>query len=124
MLKQDRYGRLCNRIFGISKAIVVVAVVLGEQQVVYKASPSFHVPEEKDRIKHMLKQSFIMVNEPSTNEDFFGKVRYVMVHHDMFDVYLFRIQSDPSKLLSVVLTPRDYDQIEFVEAVTYELLTI
>ena len=124
MLQQDKYGRICNRIFGISKAIAVVAVVMNDQQVVYKASPSFQVPAEKDRLKHMLKQSFIMVNEPSTNEDYFGKVRYVMVHHEMYDVYLFRIQSDPSKLVSVVLTPRDYDQIEFVEAVTYELLTL
>ena len=124
MLQQDKYGRLCNRIFGISKGIAVVAVVMNDQQVVYKASPSFQVPAEKERLRHMLKQSFIMVNEPSTNEDYFGKVRYVMVHHEMYDVYLFRIQSDPSKLVSVVLTPRDYDQIEFVEAVTYELLTL
>ena len=124
MLQQDKYGRLCNRIFGISKAIAVVAVIMNDQQVVYKANESFHVPEEKDRIRHMLKQSFILVNEPSTNEDYFGKVKYVMVHHEMYDVYLFKISSDPSKLLSVVLKPREYNQNELVEAVTYELLTL
>jgi hypothetical protein len=124
LLQQDKYGRLCNRIFGISKAIAVVAVIMNDQQVVYKANESFHVPEEKDRVRHMLKQSFILVNEPSTNEDYFGKVKYVMVHHEMYDVYLFKISSDPSKLLSVVLKPREYNQNELVEAVTYELLTL
>jgi len=124
LLQQDKYGRLCNRIQGISKAIAAVAVIVNDQQVVYKASDFFQVPEDKDRMKHMLKQSFIMINEPSTNEDYFGKVKYVMVHHERYDVFLFRIMSDSSKLVSVVVKPREYDQTELVEAVTNELLTL
>ena len=124
LLQQDKYGKLCNRIQGISKAIAAVAFIVNDQQVVYKASESFQVPQDKDRMRHMLKQSFIMINEPSTNEDYFGKVKYVMVHHEMFDVFLFRIFSDPSKLLGMVVKPREYDQNELVEAVTYELLTL
>src|SRR5436309_3687040 len=103
LLQQDKYGRLCNRIHGISKAIAAVAVIVNDQQVVYP---------------------FIMINEPSTNEDYFGKVKYVMVHHETYDVFLFRFMSDHSKLLAVIAKPREYDHIEFVEAITYELLTV
>ena len=36
--------------------------MVNDQQVVYKASDFFQIPEDKDRMKHMLKQSFIMIN--------------------------------------------------------------
>ena len=124
LLQQDKYGRLCNRIQGITKAIAAVAVIVNDQQVVYKASDFFQIPEDKDRMKHMLKQSFIMINEPSTNEDYFGKVKYVMIHHETYDVFLFRFMSDHSKLFAVIAKPREYDHIKFVEAITYELLTV
>jgi len=78
LLQQDKYGRLCNRIQEISKAIAAIAVIVNDQQVVYKANDFFQVPEDKNRMKHMLKQSFIMISEPSANEDYFGKVKYVM----------------------------------------------
>lgn len=70
----------------------------------------------------MLKQSYIMINEPSINEDYFGKVRYVMVHHEMFDVFLFRFTSDPGKILAIIAVPYEYDHRGFTEAITYELL--
>ena len=124
LLKQDKYGRLCNRIQGISKAIAAVAVIVNGQQEVYEASDFLQVPEDEDRMKHMLKQSFIMINEPSANEDYFGNVKYVMIHHETYDVFLFRFMSDHSKLLAVIAKPGEYDHIEFVEAITYELLTV
>ena len=77
-----------------------------------------------DLLQTALKQSFIMINEPSTNEDYFGKVKYVMIHHETYDVFLFRFVSDHSKLLAVIAKPREYDHIKFVEAITYELLTV
>src|SRR5437867_11059421 len=121
LLQQDKYGRLCNRIQGISKAIAAVAVIVNDKQVVYKASDLFQVPGDKDRMKHMLKQSFIMINEPSTNEDYFGKVKYVMIHHEIYDVFLFRFMSDHPNPLAVIAKPREYNHIEFVEALTDEL---
>jgi len=124
LLQQDKYGRLCHRSQEISTAIAAIPVIVNDQQVVYKANDFFQVPEDKNRMKHMLKQSFIMISEPSANEDYFGKVKYVMVHHETYDVFLFRIMSDHSKLLAVIAKPREYDHIEFVEAVTYELLTL
>lgn len=122
-MHDDEYGRLCNRVFGISKGIAAVGVILSDQHIVYKTRGSFQVPQEKERLQHMLKQSYIMINEPSANEDYFGKVRYVMIHHEVFDVFLFRFPSDPTKILGIVASPREYDHSELVEAVTYELLT-
>lgn len=109
---------------GISKGIAGAAVILNDKRLVYKTTSSFKVPEEKDRLLHMLKQSYIMINEPSTNEDYFGKVKYVMVHHEMFDVFLFRFVSDPGKILAIIAVPYEYDHRELTEAVTYELLVI
>ncbi len=123
-MEEDKYGELCNRIFGTSKGIAAVGVILDDQHLVYKTNEVFQLPEDRERLRHMLKQSYIMVNEPISNEDFFGKVGYVMIHHETYDVFLFRMASDPLKILGVVVTPREYDHNEFVEAVTYALLAL
>jgi len=123
-LEDDKYGALCNRLYGVSKGIAAAGVIVDEEHLVYKTNESFQLPEDRDRLRHMLKQSYIMINEPSTNEDFFGKVRYVMIHHETYDVFLFRITSDPLKILGIVAKPREYDHTELVEAITYELLSL
>ncbi len=124
MVDDDSYGVLCNRVFGVSKGIAAAGLIVDEEHVVYKTNESFQLPEDRDRLRHMLKQSYIMINEPSANEDFFGKVRYVMIHHETYDVFLFKIASDPLKILGVVANPRQYDHTELVEAITYELLSL
>ncbi|MGI0023948.1 MAG: hypothetical protein ACREA4_02245 [Nitrososphaera sp.] len=124
MMEEDKFGELCNRVFGISKGIAATGVIIDDQHLVYKTNDIFQLPEDRDRLRHMLKQSYIMINEPMANEDFFGKVKYVMIHHETYDVFLFRILSDPLKILGVVVTPREYDHNEFVEAITYELLSL
>lgn len=122
MSTDNDYGLLCNRIFGISEGIVAAGVIISDQHVVYKTSESFQAPQEKDRLMHMLKQSYIMINEPSENEDYFGKVRYVMIHHEIFDVFLFRFISDPTKILVIIASPSKYEHSQLVKAITHELL--
>jgi hypothetical protein len=123
-MDDDSYGALCNRVFGVSKGIAAAGLIVDKEHLVYKTNESFQLPEDRDRLRHMLKQSYIMINEPSANEDFFGKVRYVMIHHETYDVFLFKIASDPLKILTVVANPRQYDHTELVEAITYELLSL
>jgi hypothetical protein len=123
-MDDDSYGALCNRVFGVSKGIAAAGLIVDKEHLVYKTNESFQLPEDRDRLRHMLKQSYIMINEPSANEDFFGKVRYVMIHHETYDVFLFKIASDPLKILAVVANPRQYDHTELVESITYELLSL
>jgi hypothetical protein len=97
-------------------------MIINDKQIVYKTSDSFPIPDEKDRLLHMLKQAYILVNEPASNEDYFGKVKYVMVHHEIYDMFLFRIDSDPLKILVVAATPGKYDHNNLVGKVSKEFL--
>lgn len=119
---QEKYGQLCNQLYRSNQAIEAVAMILNDKQIVYKTSKSFPIPDEKDRLMHMLKQAYILVNEPATNEDYFGKVKYVMIHHEMFDVFLFRMDSEPLKILAVAATPGKYDHSELVNLISSELV--
>lgn len=92
---QEKYGQLCNRLYSADKAIVAVAMILNDKQIVFKTSESFPIPDENDRLMHMLKQAPILVNVPAANEDYFGKVKYVMVHHEIYDIFLFRMDREP-----------------------------
>jgi hypothetical protein len=119
---QDKYGHLCNQLYQSDKAIVGVAMIINDKQIVYKTSDSFPIPDEKDRLMHMLKQAYILVNEPASNEDYFGKVKYVMVHHETYDMFLFRVDSDSLKILVVAATPGEYDHNKLVGKVSREFL--
>lgn len=105
----EKYGLLCNQLYSSDPAIVAVGMILNQKLIVYKTSESFPVPDDKNRLMHMLKQAYILVNEPASNEDYFGRVKYVMVHHEGFDMFLFRMGSDPSKILAVAAMPGKYE---------------
>jgi hypothetical protein len=119
---QEKYGQLCSHIYESDHGIKAVAIILNQKQIVYKTSDSFPIPEEKDRLLHMMKQAYILINEPSINEDYFGKVKYVMVHHESYDMFLFRLDSDPLNILAIAATSEKYDHRELVRRVSSELV--
>ncbi|MCI0565460.1 MAG: hypothetical protein MN733_43905, partial [Nitrososphaera sp.] len=61
LMHDDRFGMLCNRIYGISEGIVAVGLIVDEEHLVYKTNDVFQLPEDKERLRHMLKQSYIMI---------------------------------------------------------------
>jgi hypothetical protein len=122
MQEHHKYGTLCNRVFTLSRGIAAVGTILSDGRLVYKTHDYFESPEERERLLQMLKQAKIMVAEPSQNEDYFGKVSYVMVHHEVYDVFLFRISIDPLIILGVVVASDEYDYKQLVDAIQLELM--
>lgn len=99
----------CERVARLSPSIRAVMVTSGGRLAGSYSVKGFVLPDRK-RMASLLVQAEIMVSVPATNEDYFGKVNYVMVDHSGVHNFFFPARG-VGVLAVTVVPPYDSDSL-------------
>jgi hypothetical protein len=103
----------CKAIADMQDNILGAGLIENLQVAAMYAKPNVPLPEE-EKFKLMFAQSEILVNVAKTNEDFFGRVRYLVSSFENSDVVFlpYRSKTDRDRTLVIqILRPYDHDKI-------------
>lgn len=99
------YDRLCTEITELDESIVA-AFVLGKN--VLGMHVKMNVPKIKDEDARLLaEQTATVIGITRSNERLFGKVGFMLVHHEFVDGLFFPVDEKTTVLVGLV---RPYDQ--------------
>jgi hypothetical protein len=99
------YERLCADIVGLEEGIVA-AFVLGKK--VLGMNVKMNVPKIKEEDARLLaEQTATVIGITRSNERLFGKVGFMLVHHEFVDGMFFPVDEKTTVLVGLV---RPYDQ--------------
>lgn len=106
------YNSLCTDLVGLDESIVA-AFVLAKN--VMGMHVKMNVPQLKDEDARLLaEQTATVIGITRTNERLFGKVGFMLVHHEFIDGVFFPADDGTTVLVGLV---RPYDQEAIVEKV-------
>lgn len=108
---------LCREVALLKKNILGTGVVVNGKLVSSYIKPNVPLPNEK-RLGQMLMQSHFLTAIAKSNDDFFGRFGYMMVHWDGSDVFFFVLDESLPKLF-LIRVVRPYDHEELMEGVSY-----
>lgn len=105
---------LCESVAKLSSSIEAVMVTSGAKLAGSYSRKGFLLPDE-ERLRSILIQAEIMMSIPLRNEDYFGRVNYVMIDHSGVHNFLFPLRG--VGVLGIAVKP-PYDRDELVARVS------
>lgn len=107
-----KYDQLCAEIADLDGSIVATFVL---SKKVAGMHVKMNVPQIKEEDTRLLaEQTSTVVGITRTNERLFGKVGFMLVHHEFVDGMFFPVNDDTTVLVGLV---QPYDQAKVVEKV-------
>lgn len=108
------FRQFCENVAKVSPNIEAVMVTSGARLAGSYSRKGFLLPAE-ERMASILIQAEIMMSIPMSNEDYFGRVNYVMIDHSDVHNFLFPLRG--IGVLGVGIVP-PYDRDELVARVS------
>ncbi|AIC14552.1 hypothetical protein [Nitrososphaera viennensis] len=107
-----KYDQLCAELAGLEESIVATFVLSDK---VAGMHVKMNVPKIKEEDAQLLAdQTATVIGITRTNERLFGKVGFLLVHHEFVDGIFFPVDDDITVLIGLV---QPYDQAKVVEKV-------
>ncbi|AIF83748.1 hypothetical protein NTE_01687 [Candidatus Nitrososphaera evergladensis SR1] len=107
-----KYDQLCAELAGLDNSIVATFVLSNK---VTGMHVKMNVPKIKEEDTRLLaEQTATVMGITRTNERLFGKVGFLLVHHEFVDGIFFPAGNDTTVLVGLV---QPYDQADVVEKV-------
>lgn len=103
---------ICKTVVSFHRNILGAVVIEQGDLVASHIKPLTPLPE-RERFRNMILQIHALISIPHSNEDFFGKVGYVMINHENMDVFIFPlILKYPARILAFsIRTPYNHEKL-------------
>ncbi|HVX02550.1 MAG TPA: hypothetical protein VHA09_05310 [Nitrososphaera sp.] len=111
-----KYDQLCAELADLDGSIVATFVL---SKKVTGMHVKMNVPQIKEEdIRLLAEQTATVIGITRTNERLFGKVGFLLVHHEFVDGIFFPVGKDTTVLVGLV---QPYDQAKVVETIRKKL---
>jgi hypothetical protein len=100
----------------LNEKVLITALLEDSAVLSWYVKPKTPVPNE-ERQEAMAIQAQLVTSIVSNNEDYLGRVDFVMVRQEMADVFLFPVHGKKRRVFCAVVA-RPYDMDDLVASVT------
>ncbi len=103
---------ICKTVVSFHRNILGAVLIEQGDLIASHIKPLTPLPEQ-DRFRNMILQTHALIAIPQSNEDFFGKVGYLMINHENMDVFIFPlILKYPARVLAFsIRAPYNHEKL-------------